>query len=332
VNWDSEDTERDDKTADEPVVDEEDFIPAAFREPARHVEEDVPEDVPEDLPEDFLEDEDVGAEVDEVVVEDSLDDLALAAAREAISASETALEQAEQATMLMSEPRPGRQRRSWLTKRERVMAVLLLFNIVLMAFLAMAPDLFKPGDEVPEIIRPRYQSPVVNGPDYAPDIRKLDDRYPEDNLYEAAMLASRRGEYPKATRLLKRLLQRTPNMSTVQRRLIYGQLAYNLMRDNRLQEAEEYADRMDRLRVQTTLPEDLVRAARRAYRDGRGRDMRRYYARFLLQQSQVRSDMRDVIAEAYLRIGDSYRLDAEAGEKAQREREAKQRASGGQDK
>ena len=27
--------------------------------------------------------------------------------------------------------------------------------------------------------------------------------------------------------------------------------------------------------------------------------------------------MRDVIAEAYLKIGDSYRLDAEAGEKAQ---------------
>ena len=49
--------------------------------------------------------------------------------------------------------------------------------------------------------------------------------------------------------------------------------------------------------------------------------MRRYYARFLLQQSQIRIDMRDVIAEAYLRIGDSYRLDAEAGEKVQAERD-----------
>ena len=134
-------------------------------------------------------------------------------------------------------------------------------------------------------------------------------------------MAARRGDYPQAVKLLKQLLRANPDMGRVQLRLIYGQLAYNLLRDGRKREAEVYADRIDRMRAQIALPEDLVRAARRAEKDGRGKDMRRYYARFLLQQNQVRPDMREVVAEAYLKIGDSYRVDAEAGERAAQEEE-----------
>ena len=155
-----------------------------------------------------------------------------------------------------------------------------------------------------------------------PDVHKLEDRFPDDNLYEEATLVARRGDYPRAVKLLKQLLKTTPDMGGVQLRLVYTQLAYNLLRDGGIQEAEQYADRIDRMRVQTTLPEDLARAAQRAERDGRGGDVRRYYARFLLQQNQIRPDMRDIISEAYLKIGDSYRLEADAGEKAQAAREA----------
>ncbi|MEE9125646.1 MAG: hypothetical protein V3U11_00755, partial [Planctomycetota bacterium] len=157
---------------------------------------------------------------------------------------------------------------------------------------------------------------------YLPDVHKLEDRFPRDNLYEEATLVARQGDYPRAVKLLKQLLKTTPDMSGVALRLVYTQLAYNLLRDGRRQEAEQYADRIDRMRVQTTLPEDLARAAQRAERDGRGGDMRRYYARFLLQQNQIRPDMRDIISEAYLKIDDSYRLEADAGEKAQAAREA----------
>jgi hypothetical protein len=55
--------------------------------------------------------------------------------------------------------------------------------------------------------------------------------------------------------------------------------------------------------------------------------MRRYYARFLLQQKQVPPSLRAKIAEAYLKLGDGYRVEAEQG--AEREA-ASQRAAAGQ--
>ncbi|MHC4516582.1 MAG: tetratricopeptide repeat protein [Planctomycetota bacterium] len=271
----------------------------------------VDEEVSEDVDEDAYEDDEAYEDADE----DSLEDRAVAAAREAIFVGETALEQAEEASLLLEHAEAGERSRSWLSRRDKIMAMLLIFNLALLGMMAAVPGVFSGDDTDPTTVRTNGTS--GENPNYVPKVHKLNDHFPADNLYEEATLAARRGDYPTATRMLKQLLKEAPDMSGVQLRLVYSQLAYSLLRDGKRKEAEEYTDRIDGMRLQTTLPEDLVRAARRAERDGRGSDMRRYYARFLLQQNQIRPDMRDVIAEAYLKIGDSYRLDAEAGEKAQ---------------
>ncbi|MHC4079362.1 MAG: tetratricopeptide repeat protein, partial [Planctomycetota bacterium] len=278
---------------------------AVDTEAGEAVDEEAGEDVDEDAYEGDEEDDDAYEDADE----DSLEDRAVAAAHEAIFAGETALEQAEEASLLLEHAEAGERSQSWLSRRDKIMAMLLIFNLALLGMMAAVPGVFSGDDTEPTIGR-------TNGggenPNYVPKVHKLNDPFPVEDLYEEATLAARRGDYPTATRLLKQLLKESPNMSGVQLRLVYSQLAYSLLRDGKRKEAEEYTDRIDGMRLQTTLPEDLVRAARRAERDGRGSDMRRYFARFLLQQNQIRPDMRDVIAEAYLKIGDSYRLDAEA--------------------
>ena len=54
------------------------------------------------------------------------------------------------------------------------------------------------------------------------------------------------------------------------------------------------------------------RWARRAEAEGNGEEMRRLYARFLLQQKQIPPALQQVVVEAYLKLGDSYRLEAQA--------------------
>ena len=54
--------------------------------------------------------------------------------------------------------------------------------------------------------------------------------------------------------------------------------------------------------------------------------MRRNYARFLLLQKTLPAALRERVAQAYLQLGDSYRIEAEQGElKAQTDAQARQR-------
>ncbi len=59
------------------------------------------------------------------------------------------------------------------------------------------------------------------------------------------------------------------------------------------------------------MPEDLIRTAVEAEKRGDARGMRRAYANFLLQEKLVSPTMRSLIVESYLKLGDSFHLEAE---------------------
>ncbi len=84
-----------------------------------------------------------------------------------------------------------------------------------------------------------------------------------------------------------------------------------------MEEAARYRSKTRTLVNRGYLPEDLRDAARTAWEDGRSEDARRYFARFLLQQKQLPAELRESVAEAFLRIGDSYRMAADLGAKGQ---------------
>jgi len=136
-------------------------------------------------------------------------------------------------------------------------------------------------------------------------------------LYLRALEVAAEGKFDEAIAVLQQHLAANPNLGEVEQRLVYHALAMFAVRAGRSDEATRYEAAMDRLRIGAQLPQDLLDLARRAEAEGRGADMRRYYARFLLQQRQVPPSLRDRIAEAYLKLGDGYRLEAERGAEAE---------------
>ena len=73
----------------------------------------------------------------------------------------------------------------------------------------------------------------------------------------------------------------------------------------------KYLRQANQILRRSYLPDDLLRSARRAEEAGDAAQMRAAYARFLLQQSMVPASERQAIHEAYLKLGDSYRMQAE---------------------
>lgn len=145
----------------------------------------------------------------------------------------------------------------------------------------------------------------------------------EQSLYLRGLELAANGQFDDAIGLLEAHLKANPYMGEVEQRLVYHALAMFAVRAGRGDDANRYEAAMDKLRVGAQLPQDLLDLARQAEADGRGGDMRRYYARFLLQQKQVPPSLRDRIAEAYLKLGDGYRIEAERGA----EREAARKRS-----
>ena len=262
-----------------------------------------------------------------------LEAMAVTAAETAVDAGEQALQEAEEALELLQDatasaesadpPRGG--------MRDKLLFATVFVNLALLTVFLVIPGLGdksgKKGGGATTGPETSHDKKGATTGDRAEELRPKPqgrgEAFRDDQLYEKALFLSRQGDYPGAIRALKRLLRVNSDLSDAYKRLVFGALAHNLIRDGRKPEAEEYLDRIDRITKLQSLPEDLVTAARRAMVDGRGMDMRRYYARFLLQQDQIRPDMRDTITEAYLRIADSYRLDAEEGAKADREAEAR---------
>lgn len=263
--------------------------------------------------------------------------VAVEAAQQAVGVGEQALDEAEEAMRLLDAAQVGAvvTTRTGGGFRDKLLLLVVVVNLVLLVVFLTVPAARQAllggpashGGASPDSSRPpaTHKPP---GSEHLPEVRVGKTRFRNDQLYQQALLLSRDGDYPGAVKALERLLRGNPNLSDGYLRLIYQAMAFNLLRDGRKKEANEYADRIERMMKAHSLPEDLIKAAHRAATDGRGSDMRRNYARFLLQQDQVRPDMRDVITEAYLRIADSYKMEAEAGDAQVRVQSTKKAAEG----
>jgi hypothetical protein len=134
---------------------------------------------------------------------------------------------------------------------------------------------------------------------------------PQDRLWQRAIDEASSGNYARAVTSLEHYLEREPHMTDVERRLVFNQLSYFLVKDGRISEAQDYERRSHQIMTRSYLPDDLLQSARRAKEAHQPVAMRAAYARFLLQQRQLAPALRAHLAEAYLALGDSYRLEAE---------------------
>lgn len=260
---------------------------------------------------------------------EELEARAMLAAERALAAGQQALEAAEAAGAFAM---PRSRIREW------VLRGLLAFNLLLMAAVLLLPDAARQADPAgaPAGDMAGHRSPVspaggdlpalaggqrrggghrqaVEGPVRRP-ARSVPVPLPEtDDRYARAMLRAASGDLTGAVEDLERYLAAEPHMPPAMKRNVLGTLAHYSFRLGLEQEAREFERRASALTQSHYLPEDLVRMARRAEEEGDGDRMRRLYARFVLQQKQVPPSLHHFLAEAYLKLGDSYRIEAERG-------------------
>ncbi len=233
---------------------------------------------------------------------------AAAAAEQALRRGRHAVEEAEQA----QRPAPPTERLSPRLRHQLLRAMLGL-NLLLMVLMLLVPD---PVVTPAQPAAPQRPTPPLAQPVPQPELRDARDlaiSVPDRELYDRAVVASLEGRHEEAVALLEHYLRRHPEMPPALRATVYNQLAHYSVLLNRREDAHRYGTMAAQLRQRTALPDELIESARRAAADGRGSDMRRDYARLLLQQQMLRPDQRAAIAEAYLRLGDSYRIEAEQG-------------------
>lgn len=234
--------------------------------------------------------------------------------RDALRAAEQALAEGQRAlaaarahfgTEAAQAPPPNRT-------RERLLRGALVFNVLAMIVVMMLPA---PGTK-PE---PAVDGHGEAGQHAAPPERE--PATPEQGFHEPwnrALAAAEQRDYASAITILEQYL--TPRMAPSQQLNVLMALAHYSARLGKFQEAQEYQRRADAIDKSHSLPEDLVAMAKAAAESGDQESLRRIWARFLLQRRQVPSWLYKHVAEAYLQLGDSYRLQAnEAAEKARLE-------------
>ena len=192
-------------------------------------------------------------------------------------------------------------------RREWVWRGALLLNVAVLAAVIALPSQPQVAVEAPSAVTARQIKPE----------RRIAFALSEQTFYLRALELAGEGKFDDAIAVLDGYLKANPDLVEVEQRLIYHAMAMFAVRVGRADDASRYEAAMDRLRVGAQLPQDLLDLAKVAEAEGRGADMRRHYARFLLQHKQVPPTLQARIAEAYLKLGDGYRVEAEQG--AQRE-------------
>ncbi len=232
---------------------------------------------------------------------------ALRAAEQALAEGQRALA-AARAHFGTEEPKAPSPNRT----RERLLRGALIFNVLAMIVVMMLPA---PGTKAEPVVDAHGEA----GQHAAPPEREPGS--PEQRFHEPwnrALAAAEQRDYASAITILEQYL--TPRMAPSQQLNVLMALAHYSARLGKFQEAQEYQRRADAIDKSHSLPEDLVAMAKAAAESGDQESLRRIWARFLLQRRQVPSWLYKHVAEAYLQLGDSYRLQAnEAAEKARLE-------------
>lgn len=206
---------------------------------------------------------------------------------------------------------------SGASRRELALRVLLAGNLLLMVAMLFVPKSAAPAP-APQGGTPSVAQAPENGAagaettdPFVPVPRERRGTVPTDQLYLDSLQHYAAGRFDAAVTSAEEYLRRNPKMHDVERRLVYQQLGFYLVSAGRLDEARQYAEKSAQLATRAYLPEDLVASARRAEGRGDGPAMRRDYARFLLLQKQVPPSLQHKVAEAYLKLGDAYRKEAD---------------------
>lgn len=262
---------------------------------------------------------------------------ALRAAEEALAEGARVLAEAENALRSQkagSAPKP--QAAPLSRTRERVLRALIGLNIVGMIVLVLLPsptgDVAQQIDVVPQQQTPvdphAAVEPVAHEQPQVPHVAgEPQNATPEpvvqapnlrDPVLRAFALAESR-DYKAAIALLEQHLEQSPRLDAGKKANVLLALEHYAAQIGDYAKAQDYQRKLEALRGSHSLPEDLVHMAQEAERNGDIESMRRHYARLLLQQRQIPSTLYRHVAEAYLKLGDSYRTQAEKGEAAARE-------------
>lgn len=223
---------------------------------------------------------------------------ALRAAEEAIAEGERALAQARGQLHDRATTKPRNK------NREVAVRILLAINVLAMIVVASLPT--PPAtDEQPETTS--TQPP----PDPAPGPRLAEP-------WNQALAAAEGGRFAEAITILEGYL--SPRMPPSQQLNVLMALSHYAFRVGDFTKAQQYEQRANAIEQSHTLPADLVAMAKAAMASGDQETLRRVHARFLLQQRQIPAWLYKHVAEAYLQLGDSYRLQADsAAEQARRQ-------------
>ncbi len=181
-----------------------------------------------------------------------------------------------------------------------------------------------PPEEIPPAV-PGYIPPVVR--EVRPLPPRAKDRPP---LWAAAEQKARAGDYAGAIILLEKFLAGNPPLSPEEKSGAW----YDLSRWYRKVGDKEASRKYFSMALDTTWsslgPKDLLLGGLELHKAGKYRQARRYFAAFLLQEDLMVPELKKKIAQAWYLLAEGYRLEAEAGEKAQERREeALQDAAGG---
>ncbi len=219
---------------------------------------------------------------------------------DALRAAEAALREGQkalaQARAHLGTPAPSRGKRS----RELILRALLIFNVLAMIVVASLPA---PQPKV-EPTQPAAGEHATKPP------TPVEPKFNEP--WNRALVAAEKRDFAAAIAILDQYLADSPRMAPSQQLSVLMALSHYSARNNDFARSQEYQRRADAIEQSHALPDDLIAMAKAAAESGDQESLRRVWARFLLQQRQVPSWLYKHVAEAYLQLGDSYRVQANA--------------------
>jgi len=235
---------------------------------------------------------------------------------EALRAAEQALAQGEKALadahkeLGKTAPQPQPEAKpAGSSGRKLALRMLLAVNVLAMVIVAMLP-----APAADTSTEPPKVEPVTDRAEAEAARRRYNEPW------NRALDAADRRDFAAAAGILEAYLADNPRMAPSQQLNTYLALSSYCARNGDIGKSQEYRRRADALEQSHSLPEDLVEMAEAAAASGDQASLRRVWAQFLLQQRQIPSWLTKHVAEAYLQLGDSYRMDADdATERARRQ-------------
>jgi tetratricopeptide (TPR) repeat protein len=245
-----------------------------------------------------------------------LDQAAQAAAEQAIAESELALDEAAAELETVAQPAPARPSRA----RELTLRILLGVNLLAMVVVALLPS-----TAASPTTATATTSQADDAVTHEPAAPTAPVQTPTlDDPVIRAFAAADTHDYRTAIALLEQHLAETPRLEPARKANILLALQHYAAQIGDFGKSQEFQRKVEALRNSHSMPEDLIAMAAEAEKAGDIEAMRQHYARLLLQQRQIPSSLYRHVAEAYLKLGDSYRTEAEKAARASRQQELEQ--------